>query len=71
MKVTALIPDQIIDEVKKLARGSNLTENLLIALKEWIALKHIKNLNKSIEKKPLEFQKKFCATKIRSINRTR
>ncbi len=39
MKVTALIPDDIIKEVKDLSGGKNITESLIIALNECISLK--------------------------------
>ncbi|MCL5987272.1 MAG: DUF2191 domain-containing protein [Actinobacteria bacterium] len=69
MKITAIIADEIISEVKKHTKGKNITESLAIALKEWISLKHILELNKTIEDKPLEFKKDFTASKIREINR--
>ena len=71
MKVTALIPNKIVDEVKQYAEGKNLTESLIVALKEWISLKKIKALNNEISLKPLEFSKDFSAKKIREINRNR
>lgn len=69
MKVTALIPDQIVSDVKKYSGGKNITESLIIALAEWISLKKIKDLNKRIQKKPLVFADNYSAEKIRSINR--
>jgi|YNPMSStandDraft_1061717.scaffolds.fasta_scaffold18835_3 predicted DNA-binding protein (UPF0278 family) len=69
MKVTSIIPDEIVKEVKKYAGGKNLTESLIIALDEWISLKKIQQLNKEIEMKPFEFTKGFSAKKIRKINR--
>lgn len=68
MKVTALIPDDIIAKVKQYTNGKNITESLIKALEEYIALQNIKELNQKIEKEPLEFQKGFSAKKIRSIN---
>ena len=69
MKVTAIIPETLIDEVKKYSKGKNITESLKIALKEWLDIKHISNLNDSIEKKPLEFADGISAKKIRNVNR--
>ena len=69
MKVTALIPDELIIEVKHYAGGKNLTESLISALKEWVSLRKIKELNKQIKKKPLQFMDDFSADTIRSINR--
>lgn len=69
MKVTALIPDDIVEEVKNYAQGKNLTECLIIALKEWLCLKKIKSLNDEIYYKPLSFSDDFSAERIREINR--
>ena len=35
MKVTALIPDELIEEVKKLTGGSTITESIIIALEDF------------------------------------
>jgi len=69
MKVTAIISDNLISEVKKYAKGKNLTESLTIALKEWLAVKRIKELNDLVRESPLEFNESFSAEKIREINR--
>ena len=69
MKVTAIISDDLIEEVKKHSRGRNLTESLTIALKEWLAAKKIKDLNNMIKESPLEFNHDLSANKIREINR--
>lgn len=58
MKVTALISDNLISEVKRYAKGKNLTESLTIAIKEWTDLKRIKELNDFVKEKPLEFSAK-------------
>jgi len=34
MKVTALIPDEIVDEVKNYSGGKNITDAITIALKD-------------------------------------
>ncbi len=59
MKVTAIIKDNLISEVRKYARGKNLTDSLTITLKEWVDLKHIKELNGTVNDRPLEFKKKL------------
>ena len=71
MKVTALIPDNIIKELKQFAGGRTLTESLIIALTEWISLKKIKKLNHLVEDHPLNFQEGVSAAQIRSANRKR
>lgn len=69
MKVTALIPDELVEEVSHHAKGKTLTESLVIVLKEWVALRKIAGLNKKIEQKPLQFEKGFSASKARALNR--
>ena len=69
MKITAIISDNLISEVKKYARGKNLTESLTIALEEWLASKRIKELNSMVRESPLEFKENFSVEKTREINR--
>ena len=68
MKVTAIIPDNIISEVKQYSHGKNITESLIIALSEWLSLKKIKELNNNIQNNPLEFNN-YNAELLRNINR--
>lgn len=69
MKVTALIPDDLVKEVNAQARGKTLTECLVIALNEWLAFKKISCLNRVVETDPLRFQ--LSASQLRSRNRRR
>src|SRR3989338_6087116 len=69
MKVTALIPDKLVADVKELAQGENLTDSLIKALTQWANLEKIKKLNAIIAKKPLKFIKGFTAEKVRALNR--
>jgi hypothetical protein len=69
MKVTAILSDNLIFEIKKYAKGKNLTESLTIALKEWLAIKRIKELNNLVKEEPLEFRAGFSAETVREINR--
>jgi hypothetical protein len=69
MKVTALIPDKLIQEVQSFAKGKNLTESLVKALSEWNQQQKIKDLNQSIHSRPLSFSKAFTAHQVRAINR--
>ena len=69
MKVTAIIPDELIKEVKKLTKGKNITESVTIALKEWLAFKKIKELNQVVREEPLEFDVDFSAERARETNR--
>ena len=69
MKVTALIPDELVNDVKHYAGGKNLTESLVTALEEWLSLKKIHALNEEIKKNPLKFSKGFSGQIIREVNR--
>jgi hypothetical protein len=69
MKVTALIPDDLISEVRDLTAGKNITESLIIALKEWIALQKIRQTCDKVKARPLSFSDNFTADKVRGLNR--
>jgi len=69
MKVTALIPDKLVQQIKHYSQAKNLTGGLVIALEEWVALKRISELNKQVEKKPIIFN--GTADEIRKVNRRR
>ena len=69
MKVTALIPDKLVQQIKHYSQAKNLTGGLVIALEEWVALKEIAELNRVVEKTPLQFS--FSADKLRKLNRKR
>jgi hypothetical protein len=69
MKVTALLPDQLIEEVKAHAKGRTLTESLTLALEEWLRLKKIAQLNEQVHQQPLQFSKGFSAARTRNLNR--
>lgn len=69
MKVTALIPDELIDEVKTLSKGKNITEAIIIAMREWVSTKRLRQLNEKVRKAPLEFSEGFSADKVRTANR--
>ena len=70
MKITALISDKLIEEVKEFTKGKNITESLIKALSEWIQMQKIKNLNATISKNPLKFRKNFSPRQTRVINRS-
>jgi hypothetical protein len=69
MKVTALIPDQLVQEIKDLAPARNLTESLITALQGWTSQKRLSLLHQRIKQTPLLFRPGFTAAKIRAINR--
>jgi hypothetical protein len=75
MKVTAILPDSLVSEVRQYSKGKNITDSLLnitdsllIALKEWLALRKVKELNRKVDKQPLEFDPSFRAEKARDVN---
>jgi hypothetical protein len=53
MKVTAIIPDDLINDVKAYTRSSTITEAITIALKDWLDVYNVKELNRQIAKKPI------------------
>lgn len=69
MKVTAIIPDDLVGEVKRLTKGKNITDSLIIALEDWTSNQKLKVLATRISKKPLKFKSGFTASKIRTLNR--
>lgn len=69
MKVTALLPDDIIEEVKKLSGGRNITDSILIALRDYISRQKMRRAIQKVKEKPLQFKDGFTAEKIRTLNR--
>ena len=66
MKVTAIIADDLVNNVKAYTRSSTITEAITIALKDWVDLYHIKELNKKISQNPLRIEN---GRQIRETNR--
>jgi hypothetical protein len=66
MKVTAIIEDTLVNNVKEFTRSSTITEAITIALKDWIDIYHIKELNKKISKNPIIIEN---GDEIRKVNR--
>ena len=69
MKLSALIPDELMAQVQKYSQGATKTECVILALQEWVSIKELKKLNVKLKKKPLEFAAGYDAKKIRQINR--
>ena len=67
MKVTAIIDDDLVNNVKTYSRSSTITEAITIALKDWLDMYKIKELNKSISKNPIIINN---GKKIREMNRS-
>jgi hypothetical protein len=68
MKVTALIPDEIITDVQEYTNGKNITDSIIKALSDWLYIKRIQKLNYEIKKEPLQFANGFSAEKIRKLS---
>ena len=66
MKVTAIIADDLVNEVKAYTRSSTVTEAITIALKDWLDTYNIKELNKKIMQNPIDINN---GQQIREINR--
>ena len=71
MKVTALIPETLIKEIKSYTQANTITQALVIVLSEWLENKKIAQLTEHLKVAPLKFSKGFSAQKIRGLNRNR
>jgi hypothetical protein len=68
MKVTALIPDEIINDVQEYTKGKNITDSLIKALSDWLYIKRIQKLNNEVKKEPLQFADGYNAIKVRKLS---
>ena len=68
MKVTAIIPDDIIKDVQDFTDGKNITDSLIKALNDWLYTKRLEKLNQELTKKPVNFEDGFTAEGIRKLN---
>ena len=67
MKVTAIIDDDLVNNVKAYTRSSTVTEAITIALKDWVDIHNIKELNKKISQNPIFIDN---GQEIRETNRS-
>ena len=67
MKVTAIIADDLINNVKAYTHSSTITEAITIALKDWVDINNIKELNKKIARNPIYIEN---GQQIREMNRS-
>ena len=67
MKVTAIIADDLVNDVKAYTRSSTVTEAITIALKDWLDIHNIKELNRQISQNPIYINN---GQQIREINRS-
>ena len=69
MKITALVPEELIQDVKKYSGGKNITESIIIALNDYINRQRIKKSVQKLKKNPLEFVVEFSAEQVRKKSR--
>jgi Txe/YoeB family toxin of Txe-Axe toxin-antitoxin module len=67
MKVTAIINDDLVKTVMELSHSKNITEGLVIALKDYVYRKKIEELITDFDNDPLQF--KHSPEEIRKTNR--
>ena len=68
MKVTAIIPDELIKEAQLLSNAKNITDTVIIALNSYVAIEKLKAMGREINKNPLKFR--YSAEEIRELNRS-
>ncbi len=71
MKVTALIPDPLVAEIRSLAQGKTLTDSLILALSEWTETRKSLLLAEKVKAKPFSFRPISRSNALRKVNRTR
>ena len=69
MKVTAIIPDELINEIIIKTQAKNITESLKLALTDWLKIQKLKDLNSCVKNNPLDFG--YSAESLRELNRIR
>ena len=69
MKITALVPDDLVADVKQLTQGKNITDSLIKALTKWVSIQKTKSLIAQVAKTPLVFKEGFSSSSVRKINR--
>lgn len=67
MKITAIIPDELVKETQTISNAKNITEAMIIALNTYISIQKLKAMGESINKSPLSF--KHTAEELRELNR--
>lgn len=66
MKITAIIPDELIAEAMDLSKSKTITETLKIALISYTRSQKIKQLGVAVLNEPLAFR--YSAQEIRDLN---
>lgn len=66
MKVTAIIPDEIVSDVQEYTNGKNITDSIIKALSDWLYIKRIQKLNNEVKNKPFKFADGFNVENVRN-----
>ena len=66
MKITAIVPDEMIREAMRYAKADTVTETLKTALTAYIANQKLKELGSYVMEEPLQF--KYSAKTLRDKN---
>jgi hypothetical protein len=69
MKLTALVADELLDEVKLRAGFATTTECVVFALQEWVAAKRLSEVASELRRKPLRFVDGFSGARARKQSR--
>lgn len=67
MKVTVIIPDELVKETQALSNARNITEAMIIALNSYVSLEKLKAMGEEINRNPLQFL--YSTQQIRDLNR--
>jgi hypothetical protein len=68
MKITALLPEEMVKEAMELSGAATIIEALKTALAHYIFIEKIKRASESIVSEPLEFY--YTAEELRSKNQS-
>lgn len=68
MKVTAIIPDDIVKDVQSFTQGRNITDSLIKALSDWLYSRRIEKLNQELSREPVKFIEGFTADEVRKLS---
>lgn len=68
MKVTAILPDEMIKDVQKYTGGKNITDSLTRALEDWLYTRRLISLKEELDLEPLQFRKDYSADSVRKLS---
>ena len=53
MKVTAIIPDELVKEAQSISNAKSITEAMIIALNTYVSIEKFKIMGETIQESPL------------------